>query len=76
MNHNVWVGVIGKHGLGNANGNGIQLLNLCSEFGLVTTNIRFNNVTRGRRPTRVNILGRSLDNQVLMQSLQHKQDLL
>ena len=37
-NHNVWAGVVGRHGLGNANSNGIRLLNLCSEFGLVITN--------------------------------------
>jgi len=40
-NHNVWAGVIGRHGLGNANSNGIRLLNLCSEFGLVITNTLF-----------------------------------
>ena len=40
-NHNVWSGVIGKHGLGNANSNGLRLLNLCSEFGLVITNTLF-----------------------------------
>jgi len=40
-NHNVWSGVIGKHGLGNANSNGLHLLNLCTEFGLVITNTLF-----------------------------------
>jgi len=40
-NHNVWAGVVSRHGLGNANSNGIRLLNLCSEFGLVITNILF-----------------------------------
>jgi len=38
-NH-VWSDVIGKHGLGNANSNGL-LLNLCSEFGFVITNTLF-----------------------------------
>jgi len=41
INHNVWSGVIGKHGLGNTNSNGLRLLNLCSEFGLVITNTLF-----------------------------------
>ena len=40
-NHNVWAGVIGKHGLGNDNSSGIRLLNLCSEFGLIITNTLF-----------------------------------
>ena len=40
-NHNVWAGVIGRHGLGNANSSGIRLLNLCSEFCLVITNTLF-----------------------------------
>jgi len=40
-NHNVWSGVIRKHGLGNANSNGLRLLNLCCEFGLVITNTLF-----------------------------------
>jgi len=40
-NHNVWSGVIGKHGLWNANSNGLHLLNLCSEFGLLITNTLF-----------------------------------
>jgi len=40
-NHNVWSGNIRKHGLGNANSNGLRLLNLCSEFGLAITNTLF-----------------------------------
>jgi len=40
-NRKVWAGVIGRHGLGNANSSGIRLLNLCSEFGLVITNTLF-----------------------------------
>ena len=39
--HNIWSGVIGKHGLGNPNSYsvyGLRLLNLCPEFGLVITN--------------------------------------
>jgi len=40
-NHNVWSGNIRKHGIGNANRNGLRLLNLCSEFGLVITNTLF-----------------------------------
>ena len=40
-NHHVWKVVIGRHGLGNANGNGFRLLNLCSEFDFVITNTLF-----------------------------------
>ena len=34
-NHHIWNGVIGKHGVGNVNSNGLRLLNLCSEFDLI-----------------------------------------
>ena len=37
-NHNVWSGVIRKHGLGNANSNGL-LLNLCSGPDLICLQI-------------------------------------
>jgi len=40
-NYNVSADVIGRHGMGNANSNGIRLLNMCSEFGLVVTNTLF-----------------------------------
>jgi len=39
--HHVWKGVIGRHGLGNANSNGFRLLNLCSEFDFVIINTLF-----------------------------------
>ncbi|XP_077091366.1 uncharacterized protein LOC143742394 [Siphateles boraxobius] len=37
-NNMLWSGVIGKHGLGNINRNGLRLLSLCSEHKLVITN--------------------------------------
>ena len=37
-NHHIWNGIIGKHGVGNVNSNGLRLLNLCSEFDLIITN--------------------------------------
>ena len=40
-NHHIWNGVIGKHGVGNVNSNGLRLLNLCSEFDLIITNTLF-----------------------------------
>jgi len=40
-NHHIWNGVIGKHGVGNVNSNGLRLLNLCSEFDVIITNTLF-----------------------------------
>ena len=39
--HVVWQGVIGKHGTGNMNPNGLRFLTLCQEFGLQITNTMF-----------------------------------
>jgi hypothetical protein len=39
--YTTWGGVIGKHGVGNVNSNGLRLLTLCSEFDLVITNTLF-----------------------------------
>ena len=39
--HIVWQGVIGKHGTGNMNPNGLRLLTLCQEFGLQIMNTMF-----------------------------------
>ena len=36
-----WLGVLGPHRIGNSNSNGEQLLDLCSENGLVITNTLF-----------------------------------
>ena len=40
-NHLVWEGIIGKHGVGNSNENGLRLLNLCASHDLVITNTFF-----------------------------------
>ena len=40
-NHNILHGVIGHHGVGNMNSSDLQLLSLCSEFGLAITNTFF-----------------------------------
>ena len=40
-NHLVWGGIIGKHGVGHENANGLRLLNLCAEHDLVITNTTF-----------------------------------
>ena len=37
----VWHGVIGRHGVGRENANGLRLLNLCAEHNLVITNTVF-----------------------------------
>ena len=37
----VWPGILGKHGTGNMNNNGLRLLTVCSEFDLTITNTRF-----------------------------------
>ena len=39
--HHIWGGVIGLHGVGNMNSNGLRLLSLCSEHNLVITNTLF-----------------------------------
>lgn len=41
QNSGIWNGVIGKHGIGQANSNGIRLLSLCSEHNLTKTNTIF-----------------------------------
>ena len=38
---NVWTGVIGRHGVGNVNDNGILLLSKCAEHRLLITNTTF-----------------------------------
>ena len=37
----LWRGIIGKHGIGNMNSNGLRLLSLCSEHELNITNTTF-----------------------------------
>ena len=37
----IWPGVLGKHGIGSSNSNGLMLLSICSEFDLTITNTIF-----------------------------------
>ena len=37
----IWEGVLGRHGTGKMNSNGLRFLSLCSEFGLVITNTMY-----------------------------------
>ncbi|XP_047490690.1 uncharacterized protein LOC125040189 [Penaeus chinensis] len=39
--HNQWEGVLGKHGTGKMNANGLLLLSKCTEYNLVITNTLF-----------------------------------
>ena len=41
QNHQVWEGVIGPHGVGKCNGNGLLLLRTCATHGLAITNTIF-----------------------------------
>ena len=40
-NHDIWIGVIGHHGVGNMNSSGLRLLSLCSELVLAIKNTFF-----------------------------------
>ena len=40
-NYAVWGGIIGRHGLGKVNANGLRLLNLCATHNLCITNTTF-----------------------------------
>ncbi|KAJ0169233.1 hypothetical protein K1T71_015263 [Dendrolimus kikuchii] len=44
--YDIWKGVIGKHGVGRCNDNGLRLLSLCSELGLCITNTCFRLATK------------------------------
>ena len=37
----IWKGVLGRHGIGQANSNGMRLLTLCSEHNLTISNTTF-----------------------------------
>lgn len=39
--HEAWKDVLGRHGIGKCNTNGVSLLTLCAEFGLAITNTYF-----------------------------------
>ena len=39
--HSLWDGVLGVHGVGKMNNNGLRLLSFCSEYQLTITNTRF-----------------------------------
>ncbi|KAJ4935851.1 hypothetical protein JOQ06_017378, partial [Pogonophryne albipinna] len=41
QNSSIWSGVLGRHGVGQVNANGLRLLNLCSEHNLTITNTIF-----------------------------------
>ena len=46
--HKSWNGIIGKHGVGQCNSNGLLLLQLCAEHELLVTNTVFRLPTRNR----------------------------
>ncbi len=41
QNSGIWKGVLGRHGIGQTNSNGMKLLTLCSEHSLTITNTIF-----------------------------------
>lgn len=46
QNSRIWSGVLGRHGIGQANANGMRLLTLCSEHNLTIANTIFQQKTK------------------------------
>ena len=48
LDTSAWPNVLGPHGVGSCNSNGLRLLSLCAEFGLFITNTNFSLPVRNR----------------------------
>lgn len=69
QNNGIWREVLGKHGVGQSNSNGMRLLTRCSEHSLTITNTIFQQKTKYKKTWMLSTLLQPFMKQRLTQSV-------